>query len=396
MPAKWMSLEALREAKFSHKSDAFAFGVLLWEICSYGKPPWGAFGIADIADALDAGERLQGQPGAPLKMRDLCLRCWSTEPRSRPSFAQINDELQILPAMVKHALRASGTTDVGSARAADTPRACGTADYSTFSDTAAVAKPGTKDFASQPACVAIGPQAGGPVDVGGGTAAGVRPRPAAVLPEVSGYSRISAEEIDTAAAVLQRGACPANASDRGVGYEYADGIGGGSNNDNGSWVTGLGSTGDEPSSAAARTRAFADGTVVDAASVPSAWAATDKLYHSVETFSAVLLVPMQGRPTRAGSGTWTAALRREDDTTAFGVSFCVVHDGRGQGGDSHVTVRTVDAGGIADRAGVTEGSLIAAINSVLCTGATASLPGVVARALAHASNTVELELVGKR
>ena len=33
------SLQAIRDAAFSHKSDVFSFGVLMWEICSLGKPP---------------------------------------------------------------------------------------------------------------------------------------------------------------------------------------------------------------------------------------------------------------------------------------------------------------------------------------------------------------------
>ena len=50
MPARWLPLEAIRDAAFSHKSDVFSFGVLMWEICTLGKPPWGAFGVADIVE----------------------------------------------------------------------------------------------------------------------------------------------------------------------------------------------------------------------------------------------------------------------------------------------------------------------------------------------------------
>ena len=39
MPARWLPLEAIRDAAFSHKSDVFSFGVLMWEICTLGKPP---------------------------------------------------------------------------------------------------------------------------------------------------------------------------------------------------------------------------------------------------------------------------------------------------------------------------------------------------------------------
>ena len=118
MPAKWMSLESLRDAKFSHKSDVFAFGVLLWEICSLGKIPWGAFGVADIVDALKNGERLQEQPTTPQTIYDLCLRCWEMNPPDRPSFAQINDELQILPAIVQNT--STGAFGAGSAMRSST------------------------------------------------------------------------------------------------------------------------------------------------------------------------------------------------------------------------------------------------------------------------------------
>ena len=52
----------MEDAKFSHKSDVFGYGVLLWELLSYARTPWGAFGVGDMVDALKSGERLQ-RPG---------------------------------------------------------------------------------------------------------------------------------------------------------------------------------------------------------------------------------------------------------------------------------------------------------------------------------------------
>jgi RYK receptor-like tyrosine kinase len=39
-PIKWMSLEALSQKQFSEASDAWAFGVLIWELCTLAKQPY--------------------------------------------------------------------------------------------------------------------------------------------------------------------------------------------------------------------------------------------------------------------------------------------------------------------------------------------------------------------
>jgi serine/threonine protein kinase len=103
-PARWMPLEALREAKFSHKSDVFAFGVLLWEILSLGSTPWGAFEVKDFSAALDRGDRLAfpstleeelnaAESGAAKKIYSIADRCWRANPAKRPTFDQLEAEL---------------------------------------------------------------------------------------------------------------------------------------------------------------------------------------------------------------------------------------------------------------------------------------------------------------
>lgn len=64
-PARWMAPESMLEAKFSHKSDVWSFGVLLWEITALGARPWKEISERDIYPELQAGNRLPEQQFTP-------------------------------------------------------------------------------------------------------------------------------------------------------------------------------------------------------------------------------------------------------------------------------------------------------------------------------------------
>jgi serine/threonine protein kinase len=43
LPVRWLSPEVLRQGVYSHASDVWAYGVVLWEIFSCGKTPFGVY-----------------------------------------------------------------------------------------------------------------------------------------------------------------------------------------------------------------------------------------------------------------------------------------------------------------------------------------------------------------
>ncbi|KAJ0069764.1 hypothetical protein NL108_013311, partial [Boleophthalmus pectinirostris] len=58
LPVKWMALESLQTHKFTHKSDVWSFGVLLWELMTRGAPPYSDVNSFDITVFLMQGRRL--------------------------------------------------------------------------------------------------------------------------------------------------------------------------------------------------------------------------------------------------------------------------------------------------------------------------------------------------
>jgi hypothetical protein len=123
-PARWMPLEALQEAKFSHKSDVFAFGVLLWEILTLGQTPWGAFGVPDFTRALAEGKRLafplalkrgfdDAETHSAAAVYAIAVRCWNGNPAKRPHFHQLEAEFAVHCTVQAARARATATAPGG-------------------------------------------------------------------------------------------------------------------------------------------------------------------------------------------------------------------------------------------------------------------------------------------
>ena len=96
LPIRWMACETFY-GKFSVKSDAWAFGVTLWEIYTLGKvDPYDDMTDEEvIADAIRGPDRKipEKTEVCPQDVYDIMQRCWVHEPSMRADFGEIYSRL---------------------------------------------------------------------------------------------------------------------------------------------------------------------------------------------------------------------------------------------------------------------------------------------------------------
>ncbi|XP_067893545.1 tyrosine-protein kinase ABL2 isoform X5 [Heterodontus francisci] len=95
-PIKWTAPESLAYNTFSIKSDVWAFGVLLWEIATYGMSPYPGIDLSQVYDLLEKGYRMEQPEGCPPKVYELMRSCWQWNPMERPSFAEIHQAFETM------------------------------------------------------------------------------------------------------------------------------------------------------------------------------------------------------------------------------------------------------------------------------------------------------------
>ncbi|XP_030377378.1 tyrosine-protein kinase Dnt [Scaptodrosophila lebanonensis] len=88
-PIKWMSLEALQHKLFSEASDSWAFGVLMWELCTSAKQPYAEVDPFEMEHYLKDGYRLAQPFNCPDELFTIMAYCWALLPGERPTFAQL-------------------------------------------------------------------------------------------------------------------------------------------------------------------------------------------------------------------------------------------------------------------------------------------------------------------
>uniref|UniRef100_A0A663FCL4 Discoidin domain receptor tyrosine kinase 1 n=1 Tax=Aquila chrysaetos chrysaetos TaxID=223781 RepID=A0A663FCL4_AQUCH len=98
LPIRWMAWECILMGTFTPASDAWAFGVTLWEVLTRCREqPYGR--LSDEQVIANAGHHFRAQgrqeylpcpPGCPAALHGVMLRCWSRDAADRPSFGLLH------------------------------------------------------------------------------------------------------------------------------------------------------------------------------------------------------------------------------------------------------------------------------------------------------------------
>ncbi|XP_063894450.1 mitogen-activated protein kinase kinase kinase 11 isoform X3 [Helicoverpa armigera] len=90
----WMPPEVIKHSTFSHASDVWSYGVLLWELLT-GETPYKGIDALAVAYGVAVNKLTLPIPSTcPEPWRVLMEACWRSNPRERPLFPEILEQLE--------------------------------------------------------------------------------------------------------------------------------------------------------------------------------------------------------------------------------------------------------------------------------------------------------------
>nr|CAD7406427.1 unnamed protein product [Timema cristinae] len=96
LPVRWMPPESILYGKFTTESDVWSYGVVLWEIYSYGLQPYYGYSNQEVIDMIRGRQLLPCPEDCPSPVYSLMIECWAQVPNRRPHFPEISLRLRAL------------------------------------------------------------------------------------------------------------------------------------------------------------------------------------------------------------------------------------------------------------------------------------------------------------
>ncbi|XP_040182701.1 ephrin type-A receptor 2 [Rana temporaria] len=89
IPIRWTAPEAISYRKFTSASDVWSYGIVMWEVMSYGERPYWEMSNQEVMKAINEGFRLPAPMECPSAIYQLMMQCWQQERNRRPKFPDI-------------------------------------------------------------------------------------------------------------------------------------------------------------------------------------------------------------------------------------------------------------------------------------------------------------------
>ncbi|XP_066219026.1 ephrin type-A receptor 1 [Saccopteryx leptura] len=110
IPIRWTAPEAIAHRIFTMASDVWSFGIVMWEMLSFGDKPYGEMSNQEVMKSIEDGYRLPPPMDCPAVLYELMKSCWAYNSDRRPHFLQLKTQLEQL-LETPHALRTLANFD---------------------------------------------------------------------------------------------------------------------------------------------------------------------------------------------------------------------------------------------------------------------------------------------
>ncbi|XP_017753016.1 PREDICTED: uncharacterized protein LOC108545751 [Eufriesea mexicana] len=104
LPVRWMAPESLGLGIFTPASDVWSYGVLLYEIITFGSFPFQGMSNNEVLTHVKNGNSLIVPKGVKLQLVNLMYSCWRKEHTKRPTAPEIVDFLATNPRILSPCL----------------------------------------------------------------------------------------------------------------------------------------------------------------------------------------------------------------------------------------------------------------------------------------------------
>ncbi|XP_036429548.1 fibroblast growth factor receptor 2 isoform X8 [Colossoma macropomum] len=135
LPVKWMAPEALFDRVYTHQSDVWSFGVLMWEIFTLGGSPYPGIPVEELFKLLKEGHRMDKPANCTNDLYMMMKDCWHAISSQRPTFKQLVEDLDRILTLATHEeyIDLCAPTEQYSPCFPDTRSSCSSGDDSVFS-----------------------------------------------------------------------------------------------------------------------------------------------------------------------------------------------------------------------------------------------------------------------